>query len=154
MPDIGVISSTIVAGVLLGGILALTALGLAFVGCLLATSATPLGVTFWTEIPRSLARIRQLGIEEWAPPRVTNPLLIPFWLIAAALVGLVVARARALSRDMTARRRGSLTVCAAALSVLPLAVTAERNVPPFLLLAVPAIAALMVSTALRTPLPK
>jgi hypothetical protein len=118
--------------------------GLAFasVCCLLATLATPLGVTFWTEIPQSLARIRQLGIQEWAAPRLTSLSLVPFWLSAVALVGLVIARTRVLSRDVEARRRGYLTVCACALTLLPLAVTAERNVPPFLLLAVPAIAAL------------
>lgn len=115
---------------------------LASVCCLLATLATPLGLTFWTEIPRSLARIRQLGIQEWSPPRLTSLALIPFWLIALALVGLMAARTRALSRDTGACRRGYLTLCACALTLLPLAVTAERNVPPFLLLAVPAIAAL------------
>ena len=118
--------------------------GLAFasVCCVLATLATPLGLTFWTEIPRSLARIRQLGIQEWSPPRLTSLPLIPFWLIAVALVGLMVARSRELSRDVEACRRGYLTVCACALALLPLAFTAQRNVPPFLLLAVPAIAAL------------
>ncbi len=117
-------------------------LAFASVCCLLATFATPLGLTFWTEIPRSLARIRQLGIQEWSPPRLTGLSLIPFWLIAVALVVLVVARTRALSRDVEACRRGYLTICACALTLLPLAVTAQRNVPPFLLLAVPAIAAL------------
>jgi hypothetical protein len=121
---------------------AFPSLAFASVCCLLATLATPLGVTFWTEIPQSLARIRQLGIQEWAPPRLTSLSLVPFWLSAVALVGLMVARTRALSRDVEACRRGYLTVCASALALLPLAVTAQRNVPPFLLLAVPAIAAL------------
>jgi hypothetical protein len=118
--------------------------------CLLATLATPLGLTFWTEIPLSLARIRQLGIQEWAPPRLTTPSLIPFWLMAVALAALVVARARELSRDVEARRRGYLTICACAVALLPLALTAERNVPPFLLLAVPAIAALSTSSRSRS----
>jgi hypothetical protein len=121
---------------------ALSGLVIASACCLLVTLATPLGMTFWTEIARSLARIRQLGIQEWSPPRLTSLSLIPFWLVVVALVGLMVTRARALSRDVEARRRGYLTVCACALTLLPLAVTAERNVPPFLLLAVPAIAAL------------
>jgi hypothetical protein len=129
-------------------------LAFASVCCLLATLATPLGLTFWTEIPKSLARIRQLGIEEWAPPRLTNLSLIPFWLIAVALVGLMVARTRALSRDADACRRGYLTICACALALLPLAVTAERNVPPFLMLAVPAVAALSTSRSPgRNPTP-
>jgi hypothetical protein len=118
------------------------ALACASGACLLATLATPLGVTFWTEIPQSLARIRQLGIQEWAPPRLMSLSLVPFWLTAVALVALMVARTRALSQDVEACRRGYLTVCACALALLPLAVTAERNVSPFLLLAVPAIAAL------------
>jgi len=113
--------------------------------CLLATLATPLGLTFWTEIPRSLARIRQLGIQEWDPPRLVTPSLIPFWLIAVALVWLVVTRMRQVSRDVEARRSGDLTICVCALALLPVAFTAERNVPPFLLLAVPAIAALIKS---------
>lgn len=121
----------------------LPGLALASVCCLLATLATPLGMTFWIEIAHSLARIRQLGIQEWSPPRLTSLSMIPFWVLAVALVGLMVRHARALSRDVEARRRGSLTVCACALTLLPLAVTAERNVPPFLLLAVPAIAALI-----------
>jgi len=121
----------------------LPGLALSAACCLLATLATPLGLTFWTEIAQSLARIRQLGIQEWSPPRLTSVSLIPFWVLAVALVGLMVRHARALSRDVEARRRGSLTVCACALTLLPLAVTAERNVPPFLLLAVPAIGALI-----------
>jgi hypothetical protein len=120
----------------------LPGLALASVCCVLATLATPLGMTFWTEIARSLARIRQLGIQEWSAPRLTSLSLIPFWAVAVALVGLMVMRARALTRDVEACRRGYHTVCACALTLLPLAVTAERNVPPFLLLAVPAIAAL------------
>jgi len=87
--------------------------------CLIATLATPLGVTFWTEIPRSLARIRQLGIAEWAPPRLTTPALIPFWLMAVALVVLTIARARMLARDVEVHRRGYLTICACALALLP-----------------------------------
>src|SRR5258707_6675204 len=63
-----------------------------------------------------------------------------------ALVALFVLRARTLLRDAEARRRGHVTICACALVLLPLALTAERNVPPFLLLAVPAIAPLTRST--------
>lgn len=117
-------------------------LAFAGAGCLLATLATPLGVTFWSEIPRSLARIRQLGIAEWAPPHLTTPSLLPFWLMAAALLGLMVLRGRELLRNVDTRQPGDLTICGCALALLPLALTAERNVPPFLLLVVPAIAVL------------
>jgi hypothetical protein len=118
------------------------ALAIACACCLLTTLATPLGVGFWTEIPRSLGRIRQLGIAEWAPPRLTAASLIPFWLMAAALLALMVARSRDWRRNVRAPEAGDLTVCACALALLPLALTAERNVPSFLLLAVPAIAVL------------
>ena len=78
-------------------------------------------------------------IQEWSPPRLATLSLIPFWLIAVVLVGLTFARIRRLSRDVEACRRGYLTVCSCALGLLPLAFTAARNVPPFLLLAVPAM---------------
>ena len=120
----------------------LPALAVASVCCFLATLVTPLGVTFWTEIPKSLGRIRQLGISEWAPPHLTSLPLIPFWIAAVALIVLLVARSRELTRNVEACRKGYVTVCVCALALLPLALTAERNVPTFLLLAVPAIAAL------------
>jgi hypothetical protein len=107
-----------------------------------ATLLTPLGVDYWIEIVRSLGRIRELGIAEWAPPRLTDPQLAAFWLILAALAALGVARGRRLWDDPAARADGQLTLCALALALAPLALTAVRNVAPFLMLAVPAIAAL------------
>ena len=41
-------------------------------------------------------------------------------------------------------------MCACALAFVPLALTAVRNVPPFLMLAVPAIAALMPGVSAAT----
>jgi hypothetical protein len=119
-----------------------------------ATFLTPLGSRFWIEIAGSLQRIRQLGIAEWAPPRLFDPVLIPFWLALAALAGLILGRGRALWHDANARRDGRLTLCACALALAPLALAASRNVPPFLMAAVPALAALMparVAAANRRP---
>jgi hypothetical protein len=110
--------------------------------CLLAMCATPLGWHFWIEIVQSLARVRQLRIDEWAPPALAAPALLPFWLTIAVLIGLAATRGRALARDPAARREGHVTLCLCALAILPLALTAARNVPPFLMLAVPAVAAL------------
>ena len=107
-----------------------------------ATLLTPLGVDYWIEIVRSLGRIRELGIAEWAPPRLTDPQLVAFWLMLAALVALAVARGRRLLADPASREDGRLTLCACALALVPLALTAVRNVAPFLMLAVPAVAAL------------
>ncbi|HKB11000.1 MAG TPA: hypothetical protein VKD69_10110 [Vicinamibacterales bacterium] len=107
-----------------------------------ATLCTPMGVHFWTAIVNSLGRIQLLGIDEWAPPRVSDPAMLPFWIAAAAFLALIVARGRRLLADEAARRDGHVTLCFCALALLPTAFGAVRNVPPFLLIAVPAIAAL------------
>src|SRR6185295_9943839 len=107
-----------------------------------ATLATPMGIHFWIAIVQSLGRIRMIGIDEWAPPRLGDVAMLPFWITAAALAGLVLARGRRLLGDEAARRDGQITICICALALLPPAIGAVRNVPPFLLIAVPAIAAL------------
>jgi hypothetical protein len=121
--------------------------------CLVATSLTPLGWHFWLDMPQSLGRIRQLGIDEWARPSVTNLTLLPFWITLAALVAVAAVRGRALLNDPQARRDGHITMCACALALVPLAVTAVRNVPPFLMLALPALAALLPSLRAAVPGP-
>lgn len=112
---------------------------------LLATLVTPLGWHFWIEIAESLSRIRQLGIDEWAPPRLTSLAQLPFWAAIAAVGIGVVVRGRATVWNATTRRDGDATLCAFALVLAPAALTAVRNVPPFLMLAVPALAALWFS---------
>ena len=118
-------------------------LAAASASCLVATSLTPLGWHFWTDMPQSLGRIRQLGIDEWAAPAVGSLAEAPFWIMIAALLVLAFARGRVLLHGEAARREGRLTQCACALALAPLALTAVRNVPPFLMLALPAIAALL-----------
>ena len=121
-----------------------------------ATLATPLGTRFWIDIVQSLRRIRQLGIDEWAPPRLTDPALLPFWLMLLALAGLVLIHGRRVWRDPIAREHGHVTLCACARALMPLALTAVRNVPPFLMVAVPAVAALLPPRegGRRTPAPR
>jgi hypothetical protein len=123
-------------------------LAVAAVLSLAATFATPLGAHFWIDIIASLGRIRQLGIDEWAPPHVTLPLL-PFWIAVVALVDLTIVRGPRLLDDGESRSRRLVTLCAPAIALLPLALNASRNVPPFLMAAVPAIAALLPPRALR-----
>jgi hypothetical protein len=122
--------------------------------CVLATSMTPLGWRFWLDMPRSLGRIRQLGIDEWAAPRFASVPLLPFWAAVVVLTGLAVTRGRAVWSDPEARRAGRITMCACALVLVPLALTAVRNVPPFLMLAVPAIAALWPAAPRVAPSPQ
>jgi hypothetical protein len=115
-------------------------IALVFAGCLAAATMTPLGVSFWIEIPRSLARIRQYPLDEWLAPRLTEIPLAPFWIIAAVFCGLVLIR-RGRWRDTSSRQLAIL--CLPALVILPLALSAVRNVGPFLMLAAPAVSGLM-----------
>jgi len=111
--------------------------------CALATLATPLGYHLWLEIPAFFVRIRQVHVDEFSAPQLLAPLWIPFWTAAIAVVVCAAARGRRLLQDAEARRRGDATLCACALALLAMALTAARNVGPFLLVAVPALAALM-----------
>jgi len=113
--------------------------------CILATAMTPLGVSLWTEVPATLARTRPYGIMEWRPPGLAELRFTPFWLLAGALVALVIKKRRWQSTSPV----GALIW--AALAMLPLAVASARNVPPFLLMAVPSVAA-MGNWRLESPL--
>jgi hypothetical protein len=115
--------------------------------CVAATVATPLGLRFWTEIPAFFVRIRSVPVEEFAAPQLTAVLWIPFWSAAAALVALAAVRIPHVLRSAESRRRGDLTLCACALALLVPAVTAARNIGPFLLVAVPAVSVLVASRA-------
>ena len=123
-----------------GGPKALAKIGLAFAGCLAAVTMTPLGVSFWVEIPKSLSRIRQYPLDEWLAPRLTEIPLAPFWIIAAVFCGLLLTRWRRLGETSS---RHLAILCLPALVMLPLALSAVRNVGPFLMLAAPAVSSLM-----------
>jgi hypothetical protein len=109
-------------------------LAMTTVGCLLATMLSPLGPRFWIEILRSIQRSQINQLVEWRPPGAT-PALWPFWGIAAGLIVFAMLRRRQLDE-----RSAMLT--AIAISLLPFALRAVRNVPVFLLVAVPALATL------------
>lgn len=108
---------------------------LVLLACLLAMTATPLGVRFWTEIPRSLARINLYTLDEWMRPGFTEMVLIPFWVIGALYVTAVIRNARRLAHG----RGGDAALHACALLLLVGALSAVRNVGPFLMLACPAL---------------
>jgi hypothetical protein len=113
----------------------------ATIGCLAATILTPLGTSIWTEIPGSLARLREYGVTEWRPPALADPRLLPFWLL---VVGFITLSVRETPWRLVALRSNAMFW--ATLGLLPLALSSGRNVPPFLLLAVPAIAAMQHSS--------
>ena len=134
--------------------------------CLVATVITPLKLSLWSEIPASLSRLRQYQVLEWRAPSFGNVSLLPFWLMSAALVvmtSVTLMRRRERGRSGTAgptngsssdpsREDRGATIVVSALVLLPFALTSARNVPPFLLLAAPAIAFLVEShLASRAP---
>lgn len=106
--------------------------------CLLATLVTPLGVRFWEELPASLSRLQAYEVQEWQAATVTNPEALPFWLSLAALVGLLYIRRRTLFDDPADR-----FLIVASVLFIPLALTSMRNIPPFLVLALPTISRLL-----------
>jgi hypothetical protein len=113
--------------------------GLALAGCLLAMTATPLGLSFWFEIPRSLQRIHLYPLDEWRRTPLFDVRLLPFWAIASAVVAALAHACRDRVRWRAMAANPNLPVYAAALALLPMAVMAIRNVGPFLMLAVPVL---------------
>lgn len=105
--------------------------------CAAATLLTPLGPRLWTFVVESIPRSRQVMINEWMPAYPTGPVEIAFWVLGVAFVVLLVRRWR------TLRTWADVAVVVAAAVVLPLAVRAVRNIPPFLLLAIPAASRLL-----------
>jgi hypothetical protein len=114
---------------------------LATVGLLaiLATLLTPLGYRLWTDTLDAANRMRQAGVFEFQPPTLGALELLPFWLLTVSLVALTVADRPWVRRDSPAR--GFVVV--GALALIPVGLLAYRNTPLTLLLAVPAVDALL-----------
>lgn len=107
--------------------------------CALAMTATPLGPSFWTEIPRSLERIRLYAYDEWKRPELWDPVMAPFWILAALFAGAAIRFREEIARRVPAHA----PVYACALLLLPMAIMAKRHVGPFLMIAVPAMSLLI-----------
>ncbi len=112
--------------------------------CLAMTVLTPLGVTFWEELPASLARLQEYQVQEWRNPSLTDTSLLPFWVVLVTLGVLVYRRGRTLFDEPADR-----FLMIASLLFMPLALTSLRNVPPFLVLSLPTI-----SRAIRLDVPE
>ena len=112
--------------------------------CLLMTLLTPLGLRFWEELPASLSRLQAYEVQEWQGPTFGNVAALPFWLAVVALVVLLFRHRRALFVDPADR-----VLLIASMLFVPLALTSLRNIPPFLVLSLPAI-----SRSLRIFLPE
>jgi hypothetical protein len=107
--------------------------------CAAATALTPLGPGLWWFIRESMERSRQNRITEWLPTYPTGAVEIAFWVLAAAFLVLLWRR----RRRLVAASWADQVVVAAAVALLPLAFTAVRNIPPFLLVALPAASRLL-----------
>jgi hypothetical protein len=99
-----------------------------------ATCMTPLGISFWLKIPQAVQHSRANHIMEWQAASLADPSYLAFWAVAFVLVATTVAGGRA-GRSVT-----HVTLLSVALVLLPLALRSRRNIPPFLLIALPALA--------------
>ena len=108
----------------------------------LACLLTPFGLGMINFLSDSMVRIRAVSIGEWQPSIPTAPFTAGFWVLALAFVAILIWRRGAL-RDGHASSWAAWVLVGGALTVLPLAFMAVRNIPPFLLLAVPAASHLL-----------
>lgn len=112
-----------------------------------ATLLTPLGLTNWREIAASLGRSRANAIIEWLPPGFHGHYLF-FWATAVLLVGLLLVRRRRL--DAPYVQVSAIAACLALVS----ATGAMRNMPGFMMLALPPLSAMLFSPPPATTTPK
>lgn len=103
--------------------------------CLAATAVTPLGFELWILLAAYGQHAKTRQISEWMPPGAP-PEYLAFWLFAAAVPLCTVWLFRRLDQP-------GLRLAAIASAALPLALTAHRQVPAFLLVGVPAAACLL-----------
>jgi hypothetical protein len=112
-----------------------------FVLCAAATLVNPLGIHLWAVVFESIPRSTSIGITEFRPAQLMAPEDLPFWISSLLLAGLAVQRARQVWSD------SSWPLVATALILIPSSLRYGRNIPLYLLLAVPAITHLL---AMRT----
>ena len=104
-------------------------------GCVAATTITPLGLSFWTEIPASVARLHDYRVIEWQSPRFTDLPFLGFWLLALVLVALTIR-----VKPWRPYTSAPNTLIWIALAMLVMSLSSARNIPVFLIAALPAIA--------------
>jgi hypothetical protein len=109
--------------------------------CLAATAVTPLGWSLWLEIPVSLQRLQAYGVEEWRAPGLRNGTDIGFWVLGATAAGVMLVRRHLL-------RSTAMVMLAISTVLLFIAATrSARNITPFVLCAIPALATLLETRA-------
>lgn len=101
----------------------------------LATLVTPLGPGLWTYVVTSVGRSKENNIDEWASAFQWGLVEALFWGWAAALVLVGVLRWRRLSAPP------ERLLLVTSLVLLPLAANSIRNIPAFVLAAMPVLIA-------------
>jgi hypothetical protein len=129
--------------VVLGGVLAgrmylagmseVRPLGLVLLTSFAATFMTPLGVGLWTTIPESIHKSAVNQIVEWSFASPFDGAYTAFWIVAIVFTATTVWYRHRITTDQHA------VLVAVALAILPLAIKSRRNIPPFLLMALPAL---------------
>ena len=102
-------------------------------GSFAATCITPLGGSFWLKIPQAVHNSRLNMIMEWQTASLSDPAYLAFWATAATLLATTWAGRRQL------RSAAHAPLVAVALAFLPFALRSRRNIPPFLVVALPAV---------------
>ncbi|MES1157494.1 MAG: hypothetical protein ABUL67_00215 [Haliangium ochraceum] len=162
IPPLFALWANLHGAVAMGGVVLVTATGVAWFGdadrtrfkrlaivtvCAGAlTAATPMGPRLWLFIGESMARSRQNQIMEWLPSYPQGPIEIAFWVSALVLVAITWRRWRQL------KSWEDRVIVAVSLVFLPLAARAVRNIAPFFLLWGPAMSRLIGPEA-HLPLP-
>lgn len=123
-------------------------LGLAVVLSGLASCATPLGVHIFRFVWDSTRRLDALRISEWRPSWPDNLVGGSCWVVAVAVLGLLVWRRRALADAPWP----AWALATATVALMGPGFRALRNVAPFVLVAAPAATHLLgASFRLRPP---
>jgi hypothetical protein len=112
---------------------------------------TPFGFHYWSSMFATVQGSRAIGLQEYRSAFNAEGTIVLFWLLAAGLVVMVVRQGRGfLSLD-----RATRLLTLAALVLLPAAVTSTRNIPFFVLAALPALSRLagIANPATDRPIP-
>jgi hypothetical protein len=156
LPPVFLVWSNVHGGVLLGLVVLSAAIlpraarepadrrriAIAWAASIATTFVTPLGWRFWFSIAESLGRIGLYPLDEWRRTPLFEPQMIPFWAIWAVFIG---ALARGYWRRGLARPSWNEPACAAAAVLAVPAVLSIRHAGPFLMLATPALTALLAN---------
>jgi hypothetical protein len=104
-----------------------------------ASMVTPFGIRYWTSMTSTVEGSRALGLQEYRTALNLEPTTLAFWAVAGALAIATFHR----GRDLRALDRSSRLLILSAFVLLAPAVTAIRNIPFFVLAALPALSRLV-----------